>query len=83
MSAGHTIPDYCLKACTAFSRHAVCSRPALLAVFKYCTKWSCFLFNASLTEVVHHARLSCSKQSLNSIVFIWFIDGKVFALFTE
>jgi len=28
------------------------------------------------------ARLSCSEQSLNDVIFIWYTDGKVFSLAT-
>jgi len=30
------------------------------------------------TEVIHYARLNCSKQLLNDIIFIWFTDENVF-----
>jgi len=32
------------------------------------------------TEAIHYARLSCSKQLLNDVIFIWFTDKNVFTL---
>jgi len=31
---------------------------------------------ADRTEAIHYARLSCSKQLPNAVIFIWFIDKK-------
>jgi len=32
------------------------------------------------TEAIHYARISCSKQLLNDVTFIWFTDKNVFTL---
>jgi len=33
-----------------------------------------------VTEAIHYARLSCSKQLLNDVIFFWFNDKNLFTL---
>jgi len=33
-----------------------------------------------VTEAIHYARLMCSKQLLNDVMFIWFTDKDLFTL---
>ena len=35
-----------------------------------------------MTKAIHYARLSCSKQLPNAVIFIWFADKNLFTLVT-
>ena len=35
------------------------------------------------TEAIHYARLSCLKQLLNDVIFIWFTDKNVFTFYSN